>query len=507
MRPATPPFSSLALFAVLALIAPTATRAAVCDGISDTSASSLTTVRVPGTYARPVLITAPPEDTSRVFIVEQDGTVRIVKDGVLLPAAFLDVSALTRSPADLGGGDEEGLLGLAFHPAYATNGLFFIYHTDSTGANNLVVRYARDAGNPDLADPATRQVFITFPHPSFNNHNGGMVAFAPDDGHLYVGTGDGGGGCDTSGNAQNPASPLGKLLRVDVAVPITVETWAIGLRNPWRWSFDRLTSDLYIGDVGQDSWEEIDYRPAPRSAGDNFAWVLYEGSDCPNPSCGAGAPCNSIANPILPIVEHNHGGGACSVTGGYVYRGCRMSELSGRYFYADYCAAFIKSFRMVGGAVTDERVDTAELAPGGGAVINQITSFGEDARGEIYIADRGGQIYKIVPILPNLQVSGPGAALFSPGVPDWGWEDLQLTSGHPIAGYHVYRSTGNGSGTFDCVFQSALNTWIGGDTSVPAPGGLFSYLVTAVIASGQETSPGTGTGGTPRTLSALSCPT
>jgi len=236
----------------LLLVAPSSLWAAVCDGISDAPATALTTVRVPGTYVRPLFITAPPADTSRLFIVEQDGTIRIVKDGVLLPAAFLNVSALTRSPSDPGGDNEEGLLGLAFHPAYATNGVFFIYHTDTTGANNLLVRYSRDAGNADLAAPGTREVLVTYPHPSFGNHNGGMLAFGPDDGRLYVGTGDGGGGCDTSGNAQNPASPLGKLHRIDVdAVPIAMETWAIGLRNPWRWSFDRLTTDLYIGDVGQ----------------------------------------------------------------------------------------------------------------------------------------------------------------------------------------------------------------------------------------------------------------
>ena len=151
-----------------------------------------------------------------------------------------------------------------------------------------------------------------------------------------------------------------------------------------------------------------------------------------------------------------------------------MSGLSGRYFYADFCAAFIKSFRVIAGAVTDLRDQTAELAPGGGAAINLITSFGEDARGEIYIADRGGEIYKIVPILPNLQVSGVGAAPFSPGSSDWTWEDLQATSGHPIAQYHVYRSPGNGSGTFDCVFQNTVNLWPGGDASVPPPGALFS---------------------------------
>ena len=505
MKPAMRPFSRLALIPLL-LLPSTALQAAVCDGISDASASPLTTVRVPGNYVRPLLVTAPPGDTSRLFIVEQDGTIRIVKDGVLLPAAFLDVSALTRSPADLNGDNEEGLLGLAFHPAFATNGLFFIYHTDATGENNLLVQYARDAANADLADVSTRQVLITFSHPSFGNHNGGMLAFAPDDGRLYVGTGDGGGGCDPSGNSQNPASPLGKLHRIDVdAVPISVETWAIGLRNPWRYSFDRLTSDLYIGDVGQNTWEEIDYRPVPRVAGENYGWVVYEGNECPNPSCPGAGTCNSISNPIPAILEYSHAEG-CSITGGYVYRGCRMSGLSGRYFYADFCAAFIKSFRMVGGAVSDPHDYSVELAPGGGATINQISSFGEDARGEIYITDRGGQVYKIVPILANLQVSGLGAAPFSPGSPDWSWENLQLTSGHPIAGYHVYRSTGNGSGTFDCVFQNITNTWIGGDSSVPAPGGLFSYLVTAVNAAGQQTSPGARTDGTPRTLSALPCP-
>ena len=485
---------------------PAALEAAVCDGISSASATPLTTVRFPGNYLRPLLITAPPGDTSRVFIVEQDGTIRIVKDGVLLGTAFLDISALTLSPSD-GGDNEEGLLGFTFHPSYATNGIFFVYHTVANG-DNVLVRYTRDAGNPDLADTATRSVIKTFPHPSFGNHNGGMMAFAPDDGHLYVGTGDGGSGCDPNGNAQNPAAPLGKLWRFDVdAVPITSEIWSLGLRNPWRWSFDRATSDLYIADVGQLHWEEIDYRAAPRSSGDNFGWVVYEGSHCgPNPSCAGTAACNSIANPILPILEYDHSAGACSITGGYVYRGCRMPALAGTYFYADYCSSFIKSFRVVSGAVANLTDRTAELAPGGGAVINQITSFGEDARGEIYVADRGGQIYKIVPILPNLQVSGTGAAPFSLGAPNWTWEDLQLTSGHPLSDCRVYRTAGNGSGTFDCVFRSATPSWPGGDSATPSIGGLFSYVVTAVNAAGQQTSPGTSTSGTPRTLSALPCP-
>jgi len=331
-----------------------------------------------------------------------------------------------------------------------------------------------------------------------------MLAFAPDDGRLYAGTGDGGNFCDPFDNAQNPASPAGKLLRFDVdATPITQENWALGLRNPWRFSFDRLTSDLYIADVGQDHWEEIDYRPAPRSSGDNFGWDLYEGNHCPNPSCSGGPACNTI-NPLPPLLEYAHPAG-CSVTGGFVYRGCRMPDLAGRYFYGDYCAAFIKSFKVVSGVVTDPVDNTAELG-GAGAKINLITSFGEDARGEIYVTDRDGEVYQIVPIIQNLQVSGVGAAPFLPGASDWGWENLQATSGHPITAYRVYRSPGNGSGTFDCVFQNSLNVWPGGDPQVPAVGGLFSYLVTAVNAVGNQTSPGAGSDGTPRILSALSCP-
>jgi glucose/arabinose dehydrogenase len=499
--------SSLLLSLALNLLAasPRLSYAALCDGISDAPASPLTTVRVPGSYLRPVLITAPPGDTTRLFIVEQDGTIRIVKNGVVLTSPFLDISALTRSPAD-GGDNEEGLLGLAFHPSYASNGVFFVYHTDSTGSN-LLVRYHRDAGNPDRADPMTREVLETFLHPTYGNHNGGMLAFAPDDGHLYVGTGDGGGGCDPFGNAQNPTALLGKLQRLDVdAVPVSMEMWALGLRNPWRYSFDRLTSDLFIGDVGQGNYEEIDFRPSPRAPGENFGWVAYEASHCPNPSCPGSPACNTVQNPILPILEYDHSGGACAITGGYVYRGCRMSGLSGRYFYADFCAAFIKSFRLVSGAVTDLKDQTSELSPGGGATISQITSFGEDARGEIYVADRTGVVYKIVPILPNLQVSGPGAAPFTPAMPDWSWEDLESSSGHPISSYHVYRSAGSGSGTFACVFQSTTSLWPGGDPVQPAVGGLFSYLVTALNASGQETSPGTRTDGTPRVLSSLPCP-
>jgi len=495
------PLRFLAALGLLAL--PLPTIAAVCDGISEASDTPLTSVRVASGLLRPLLATAPPGDVDRLFIVEQDGQIRILKGGTLLATPFLDLSALTRSPAD-GGDNEQGLLGLAFHPDYASNGLLFVYHTDDTGTSNVLARYTRDSADADLADPASRTVIATFAHPDFGNHNGGMLAFAPDDGRLYLGTGDGGSFCDPSDNAQNPASPLGKLLRIDVDTPpFAVEIWALGLRNPWRYSFDRQNSDLYLGDVGQNIWEEVDYRPSPRSPGDNYGWDYYEGSNCPNPSCGS--TCPSLSNLVLPIQEYDHTG-ACSVTGGYVYRGCRMPNLRGTYFYADFCAAFIRSLRMVSGAVTDVRDRAAELAPGGGLAIDLVTSFGEDARGEIYILDRGGEAFKIVPILPNLQVSGPGADPLRLSSPDWTWENLELTSSQPIAQYRVYRAAGNGSGTFDCVFQSATPSWPGGDPTVPASGDLFSYLVIGQNASGQQTSPGKRSDDTPRTLSNLPCP-
>jgi hypothetical protein len=488
-----------------ALAAPGPGLAAVCDGISEAPASPLTTLRLASGLLRPAYATSPPGDTERIFLVEQDGRIRILKNGALLAAPFLDICALTRSPEDDPNNNEEGLLGLAFHPDYATNRTFFVYHTDATGANNLLVRYLRDATDPEIADAATRTVLLTFAHPSFNNHNGGGIHFAPDDGMLYVGTGDGGSGCDPADNAQNPASPLGKLLRVDVGEdPVVVTTWAMGLRNPWRWSFDRLTSDLYLADVGQNQWEEVNFRPAPRSAGDNFGWDLYEGLECPNPSCGS-ATC-TVANLVLPVVVYSLSGAPCAVTGGYSYRGCRMPDLHGTYFYADFCAAFIRSFEMNAGSATNQLDRTAELAPGGGLAINSITSFGEDARGEILIVDRGGELFKIVPTLPNLQVSGVNAPPFALTDPDWIWEDLTATSSHPIASYRVYRNEGNGSGDFDCVFRSPTPLWPGGDPDVPLLDALFSYVVTGRNAAGQETSPGASTDGTPRFLSPLPCP-
>lgn len=494
--------------------------AALCDGISQAQSNPVTSVRVASGLTRPIFVTAAPQDTTRLFILEQDGKIKILNLATLQVSAtpFLDIGGITRSPVD-GGGNEQGLLGMAFHPDYAANGWVFIYHTDNGGTNNILARYTRSATNPNLIDAATRQVVLTLPHPTFTNHNGGMMAFGPDDGFLYLGTGDGGGSCDAFDNAQKATSNLGKLLRLNVnALPYTIpadnpfrgaggindEVWALGLRNPWRWSFDRTNSDLYIADVGQSQWEELNFRPGTSAGGENYGWDKYEGPACPNPSCGS-SNCSVTSN-VLPILSYNHDNGNCSITGGYVYRGCRMPDLAGTYFYADYCSAQIHSLRVVGGVPTEQINRTTELAPGGGLAINSITSFGEDARGELFVLDQGGEVFKIVPVLPNLEVSGRGATPFLMGPANWTWEDLKGSSSHPITAYRVFRSSGNGSGIFTCIHQSTGTSWTGGDPLNPSLGEVFSYLVVAVNAAGEQASPGTSSSGSLRTLSNASCP-
>lgn len=337
----------------------------------------------------PVFATAPPGDTHRLFVAEQSGRIRILKDDVLLPAPFLDLSALVSCCG------ERGLLGFAFHPQYAVNGFVYVHYTD-TGGDTRVMRYHVSA-NPDAADAASAAPVLSQVQP-FSNHNGGMLAFGPD-GYLYVGLGDGGSGGDPQGNGQNRTTLLGKILRLDVdhGAPYTVpatnpfvgqsptrpEIWSLGLRNPWRFSFDRQTGALYIGDVGQAAWEEIDVEPAA-TGGRNYGWRDMEGSACFVPGCSA-------TGLTLPAVTYAHSEG-CSVTGGYVYRGADVPELDGFYLFADYCAGWVRSFRWSGGsagAVTDQPT----LAPGG-----SISSFGEDARGELYILAYGspGAIYRIV---------------------------------------------------------------------------------------------------------------
>ncbi len=340
----------------------------------------------------PLLLTAPPRDDRRLFVVEKGGTIRIVEDGSLLATPFLDISSLVSD------GSEQGLLGLAFHPDYDSNGRFFVNYTDEDG-DTQVVRY-EVSSDRNVADPASAVPILSVDQP-FANHNGGHLAFGPD-GFLYIGLGDGGSGGDPRGNGQNRATLLGSMLRIDVdgAAPYAIppgnpfvglpdakpEIWAYGLRNPWRFGFDRQTGDLYIGDVGQGAREEVN-AVAGSAAGVNYGWAAMEGLIC---SRSDGCDGRGYTPPVVEYPTHQDG--TCSVTGGYVYRGQTIPALRGTYFYADFCAGFVRSFRLSGGAAT-EQAAWPSLVPGG-----NIPSFGEDASGELYILTSGGAVYKIVPV-------------------------------------------------------------------------------------------------------------
>jgi glucose/arabinose dehydrogenase len=344
----------------------------------------------------PVFAGAAPGDASRLFIVEQNGTVRIFElpSGTLRPVAFLDLST------QIAAGSERGLLGLAFDPGYASNLRFYVFYTNAAGAL-VVARYQRNALDPDLAEPAG-VILLTVPHPTFANHNGGMLAFGHD-GCLYVATGDGGSGGDPGNNGQNSNSLLGKLLRIDgqagtacangISNPFALgggapEVWSLGLRNPWRFSFDRQTGDLYIGDVGQAEREEVNaVTGAHPGRGSNFGWRLMEGLRCFNPSSN----CNP-GGLVLPVIDYGQVEGACSVVGGYVYRGAAIPWLRGTYFYSDFCAGFVRSIRISNGQAVDA-TDWPLLRPPGAMV----TSFGEDSVGELYLVSLSGSISKIVP--------------------------------------------------------------------------------------------------------------
>jgi len=335
----------------------------------------------------PLYLTAPTGDTARLFVVEQSGQIRIVRHGQLLPAAFLDIHTRLVS------GGEQGLLSVAFHPNYATNGYFYVNYTDLNG-DTRVERYTVSAADSNLADTATHKLIIFIPQP-YTNHNGGLVMFGPD-GMFYIGMGDGGSVGDPQNRAQSPDSLLGKLLRIDVdagdpyAIPAgnpfatsggAKEIWALGLRNPWRFAFDRSAGLLYIGDVGQGLWEEVDVQPASQG-GLNYGWRIMEGAHCYNP-----ANCSS-AGLVLPAVEYDHSNGQCAIIGGFVYRGARFPALAGQYFYADLCAGWVRSFSYAGGVVTGQTSWNLDLSPG------SPLSFGEDARGELYLLTGGG-VYRI----------------------------------------------------------------------------------------------------------------
>ncbi len=331
---------------------------------------------VAGLPGPPVAITHAGDGSGRLFLTLQSGQVRVFDGGQLLPTPFLDIRRR------ISNGGERGLLSVAFHPDYGANGLFYVYYTNLEGS--IVIAQYSVSANPDVADPTSEVVRLTIPHPDAANHNGGQLQFAPD-GCLYAGVGDGGGGGDLPNNAQNPDTLLGKLLRLDPASglpcaaapgnPFGDRIWALGLRNPWRFSFDRATGDLYIGDVGQNSWEEVNVQPAGSAGGQNYGWRRMEGSHCFNPSSN----CND-GTLTLPIVEYGHTNGNCSITGGYRYRGTGIPGLAGTYLYADFCSGRIWGATEAGGSWT-----ATELLDAG----FQVSSFGEDEAGELYVADYG----------------------------------------------------------------------------------------------------------------------
>ncbi len=328
-------------------------------------------------FDQPVYVTSPSGDASRLFVVEKTGRIRIVRNGSLLGKPFLDISGLVST------GGEQGLLSVAFDPRYAANRRFYIDYTNVNG-DTRVVRYRASASNPDVAVPSSARVLLSVAQP-YANHNGGQLQFGPD-GRLYVGMGDGGSGGDPQRHAQDRRSRLGKLLRINVRVsPVRVRTYAKGLRNPWRFSFDRKTGALWIGDVGQSAWEEIDYLRPGRPAGANLGWNGYEGTHVYEASVAARLDKASLT---WPVAQYSHSLGD-AVTGGYVYRGATIPALRGFYLFADFGSGHVWAKRGTGGA--------RRTLSGADGQVTQIASFGQDARGELYVVSLAGSVYKIVP--------------------------------------------------------------------------------------------------------------
>ncbi len=330
------------------------------------------------------------DGSNRIFVLEQPGRIRVVIAGALVEIPFLDITDRVGSDST-----ERGLLGLVFHPEYENNGRFFVNYTNRDG--QTVISEFAVTGDPNIADPSSEKLILFVEQPA-GNHNGGHLAFGPD-GLLWIGLGDGGAAGDQFQNAQNPGTLLGSMLRIDIdssdpyGIPADNpfvddpnardEIWAIGLRNPWRYSFDRLTGDLYIADVGQGQWEEIDFASAASTGGENYGWPIIEGSYCyESNSC-------TIEGLIRPIAEYDHAEGNCAVTGGYVYRGSLSPGLWGTYVYADYCSG-----RFWGLRVTDAGVETRLFFQRTGALFS---SFGEDEQGEVYIVSlESGALYRVV---------------------------------------------------------------------------------------------------------------
>lgn len=439
---------------------------------------------------QPVFASAPSGDLRRVFVVEQPGRIRIVEDGVLLPTPFLNLTG------QISAGGERGLLGLAFHPDYASNGRFYVFATVNPFLQATVRSYTVSASDPNLADPTSATTLLTVPL-IFGNHNGGMLAFGPDR-QLYVAIGDGGSNApnwpsDPFNHAQRGDSLLGKLLRLDVdnpAPPLPYgipagnpfagpgdprdEIWALGLRNPWRFSFDRLTGDLWLADVGGQR-EEVDFRPAGSAGGQNYGWSCLAGTFCVN----TGACVCSDPNLTMPLHEYTAATNR-AIVGGYVYRGAAIPDLRGTYFYADYSLGVIRSFRRNGAAVANLQDRTTELAPPSPYTLTGVSSFGEDGRGELLFCDHAGQVYRIAPASPvvvGVAPFGTGTAgcngahgLVAPTSPVVGNLQFELRGDHAPAnslGFLLLGSTADIAGSDPFGLGARLHVALGSPLFVP----------------------------------------
>lgn len=335
----------------------------------------------------PLLVTHAGDDSGRIFILEQTGRVLVARNGTLLEEPFLDIRDRVES------GGERGLLGLAFSPRHAEDRIAYVSYTETHG-DSVLARYRLESGTDDRLDPASEEIILKVDQP-YGNHNGGHIAFGPD-GMLYYGLGDGGGAGDPQGNGQDPNALLGSLLRLDVGTPTgyaspednpykhgngRAEVWAKGLRNPWRFSFDRETGDLYIGDVGQNKVEEINFQPAGSPGGANYGWNVFEGAERYKPLG------NPFSETTAPVATYTHAEGGCSVTGGHVYRGNGIPSLVGTYLYADYCSGKLWGLRYAEDAWRSELLMESGF---------RVSSFGEDEEGELFVVDHGGKILRLV---------------------------------------------------------------------------------------------------------------
>jgi Glucose / Sorbosone dehydrogenase/Viral BACON domain/Putative binding domain, N-terminal len=427
----------------------------------------------------PVFVGNAGDGSNRLFIVEQAGVIKVLQPGSSTPTVFLDI----RAKVVMNG--EEGLLGLAFHPDYANNRRFFVYYSRLGDGTEVIAEYHVSVSNRDIADP-TELVLLTIPHPSNTNHNGGMLAFSPIDHFLYIGVGDGGSSNDPPNNAQNIHVLLGKILRIDVdhpgptggpysspagnpffgAVDGSDEIFAFGMRNPWRFSFDRLTGQQWVGDVGQGAHEEVD---TPIAAGGNYGWRVYEGFTCTN---NDPLLCNPN-NYTFPVFDYPHSGGRCSITGGYVYRGSQNALPAGIYIYGDYCTGEILTWN---GSTQTLTLDTA---------LN-ISSFGEDEQGELYVVGLGGTINRIDPVVACSFSIDPSSASYAAG---GGTGSVSVTAGSGCGWTAVSNASwihvtagGNGNGSGPVSYSVDANAGSARNGTMTIAGNTFTVSQSGAVA-------------------------